>query len=113
MTQVLPPVPPPEAVLTTWERAWFWFATNRKAIGGVILTASVIVRGALAFKGHSEVADTLKAIADLFIATGAATAAAGATHGDEHFEIEKSKTIRSRSGQFRAFDPNGDPRSGG
>jgi hypothetical protein len=100
-------VPPPEHVLTRWERTWFLIATNRTRIGAVILAVSGVARVAMHFQGHSEVADTLKAIADLFVAGGLATTAAGSTHGDQHFEVEKSKTIRQRSGTFRAVGPDG------
>lgn len=99
MSTVLPS--DPASVLTTKERLWFWFATNRTKIGGILAAVSGVVRIALHFQGHSEVADTLKAIADLFLGTGAALATAGATHGDEHFEYKKQAVIRGR--EFGAF----------
>ena len=102
MSAVLPAEP--ASVLTTKERLWYFIAANRTKIGGILAAVSGIVRIALHFQGHSEVADTLKAIADLFVGTGAALATAGATHGDEHFAEKKQAVIRGRSGQFRAFD---------
>jgi hypothetical protein len=104
MSAVLPSEP--ASVLSRWERLWYAIAANRTKIGGLILALSGLVRIGLHFQGHSEVADTLKAIADLFVAGGLAGLTAGATHGDEHFEYQKQAVIRGRSGQFRAVkDP--------
>lgn len=107
MTPAIQPIPPPEHVLSTWERVWFFVASNRTRIGAVILGVSGIVRVGLSFQGHSEVADMLKAIADLFMMGGAAALTAGATHGDQHFAEKKQAVIRGRSGTFRAFDVHG------
>jgi len=90
-------------VLTRMERLKFWFLTNRKPIGLIVLGLSGIFRVALTFQGHSETADTLKGIADLILMVGGGTAAAGATHGDEHYEAKRSALIRTRSGRFPAF----------
>jgi len=107
MTTVLPAETKLPSVLSTKEKLWFFIATNRTKIGSLLAAIAGLIRIGLHFQGHSEVADTLKAIADLFVGTGAALATAGATHGDEHFKEKKQATIRGRSGQFRAFDTHG------
>lgn len=108
MAPVLPPKP--EVVLSTGERLWFWVAANRTKIGGVILSLSACVRVMMSFKAHSEVADTLKAISDLFIAGGAAALTAGATHGDEHYQAKKEETVMERSGSFPQYKGEVDAR---
>ena len=96
------PVSEPASVLSTKERLWYFVATNRTKIGAVILALSSVVRVGLTFQGHSDVADLLKGIADLFMIGGSAALAAGTTQNDQHFKDKKQAVIRGRSGQFRA-----------
>lgn len=73
-----------------------WFAANRIQIGGFILALSSLVRFMLVFKAHTEVADTLKALADLFMTGGAYTLGAGAHHSDGTWEQKKSEIDETR-----------------
>lgn len=93
----------PKAGLTAWESFKLWFSMNRTAIGSAILAVSGLVRVFLTFQGHTEVADTLKAVADLFMGTGLATLAAGATKDDTYHEQRAIAELRMRSGQFPAY----------
>lgn len=94
---------PKTTALSTWEKVSAWFAMNRTPMGKLILTVSTLVRVFLNFQGHTEVADTLKAIADLFIGTGATLIAAGTTNNDADHEAKINAKVRRRSGQFPAY----------
>ena len=98
------PTPEPPSVLTTWERVWYFVASNRMKIGALIFAASGLVRGSLLFHDDGRTADVLKFISELVMLGGGMTAASGATQNDQHFKEKKQAVIRGRSGQYRAFD---------
>lgn len=98
----------PAAKLSAFESFRLWFAMNRKPVGSAILAISTVVRVFLTFQGHTEVADTLKAIADLFMGTGAALAASGTFKSDDYHEEKAVAELRMRSGQFPAYQRRGD-----
>lgn len=96
-------VPEVPATVLPPSESWFaWFAMNRTGIGKTLLAVSVLLRFALHFQGHTEAADAMKAIADLFIGTSMATLAAGKFRSDEYEEVKLHEKIRSRSGQYPA-----------
>jgi len=92
----------PASVLTSWERVWYFVASNRTKIGLWVFGLSGIVRASLLFHDDGRTADVLKFISEVFMLGSGATAASGATQNDEHFKEKKQAVIRSRSGQFRA-----------
>jgi hypothetical protein len=93
----------PAAKLSAFETFKLWFAMNRKPVGSAILAMSTLVRVFLTFQGHTEVADTMKAIADLLMGTGAALAASGTFHSDDYHEEKANAEIGMRSGRFPAY----------
>jgi hypothetical protein len=84
-------------VLSRGERLKFHLLSNRMKYGALILAVSTVFRMTLQFEGHTEVADTLKAIADLVMGGGAALLAAGAAKSDDWHEEQKVEVVRSRS----------------
>lgn len=93
----------PAAKLSAFETFKLWFSMNRRPVGSAILAMSTLVRVFLTFQGHTEVADTMKAIADLFMGTGLATLAAGTFKSDDYHEEKAVAEVRMRSGRFPAF----------
>lgn len=104
----------PAAKLSAIETFKLWFAMNRKPVGSAILAMSTLVRIFLNFQGHTEVADTMKAIADLLMGTGAVLAASGTFHSDDYHEEKAHAEIGMRSGRFPAYQRRaGDAKGGG
>lgn len=99
------PLPKPEDVLTQYEKWKYWFLTNRVSIGKVLTSASVVCRVMLHFEAHTELADLLKDLADLWILGSSGILVAGKTQPDSYHEERKQEIIRERSGAFPPFDP--------
>ena len=89
--------------LSRFESVKYWLLSNRKPIGLIMLSLSGVFRLSLTFQGHTDVADTLKGIADLLLVGAAATAASGATQNDEHFAEKKQALVRARSGKYPVY----------
>lgn len=72
-----------------WSSTKLWIAANRQQIGLAIAALATLIRVSLTFQGHSETADFLKSIADLFIAGGAYTAGSGLHESDTFYKEMK------------------------
>jgi hypothetical protein len=97
-------LPREATVLTRQERIKYWFLTNRTFLGWVVGLAGVLCRFLLSFKGHDEIADKLKELADLILLGGASLVSAGQTKSDAAHEEKLHAVIRERSGQFPLVD---------
>lgn len=84
-----------------------WFKINREPLGFYVLAASLLIRGMLFLPHHTDIADFLKGLVDIFAILGAGTYAAGKFPSDKAKVEEIHTEIKRRSGQIPAFERRG------
>jgi hypothetical protein len=81
-----------------------WFEINREPLGKIVLAASILMRGLLFIPHHTDIANYLKGLDDLFVVAGGMTYAAGRFKSDKGKLQDIHTEIKRRSGQIPAFD---------